>query len=364
MIAKFHTDRKLSRRGFTLIELLVVIAIIAVLISLLLPAVQSAREAARRAQCINNLKQLGLASANYESSNGSFPMAFYFQLYPGNFYADHHSVFVSLLPHIEQVPAYNAWNSSLGMFCDQNATVSGMGNNFLWCPSDTEIRGIRHTYNAGDIYNNAPYPMCYSDYAFCMGQWTGSVTGGPGGTAAQRSAVLMQQNGLIVSSGYNNAILPGAGRGPVTVAAVTDGTSNTVAASERAHGMLNKSDGSFYDWHWWTSGNYGDTLFTGYWPVNPQKKSSNFTGQDQAGAFINGVSSFHAGGVNVAMADGSVRFIKDTISNWTYDASGLPTGVSKNGNFFMITNPSLLNPGVWQKLCSINGGEVISADSY
>lgn len=354
-----------QKRGFTLIELLVVIAIISVLISLLLPAVQSAREAARRVQCINNLKQLGLALVNYENSNGSFPMAFYFQRYPAVIAeADHHSAFVALLPHIEQSSAYSAWNSSLGMYCDANATISGIGVGTLWCPSDTEIIGVRKIYNAGEIYNLGPYPMCYTNYAFNMGQWTGTVTGGPGGTAAQRSAVLNQQDGLVVSNGYADFMMPGASRGPVRIASVTDGTSNTAAVGERAHGLLSKDDGSFYEWHWWTSGNYGDTTFSGYWPLNPQKKNRNFTGMDQAGAFVNGVSSFHAGGVNVAFADGSVRFIKDSISNWTYQSDGLPQGVSKSGNLFVISNQATFAPGVWQKLCSINGGEVISADAY
>src|SRR6187402_1726474 len=97
----------MRRRGFTLIELLVVIAIIAVLIALLLPAVQAAREAARRAQCVNNLKQLGLSMANYESVNGSFPMAFFYQYYPtgspaAGAPADGFGPMVALLPFMEQ----------------------------------------------------------------------------------------------------------------------------------------------------------------------------------------------------------------------------------------------------------------------
>src|SRR5262245_33708604 len=124
-----------SRRGFTLIELLVVIAIIAVLISLLLPAVQSAREAARRAQCTNNLKQLGLALANYESSNGAFPMAFFWQFCePGATCAgtapdigNGFGPMVALLPYYEQGPLWNSWNTSVEAFGDVNSTVDGTG---------------------------------------------------------------------------------------------------------------------------------------------------------------------------------------------------------------------------------------------
>ena len=111
-----------KRRGFTLIELLVVIAIIAVLIALLLPAVQAAREAARRIQCTNNLKQLGLGLANYESSNGVYPIALVYGVGVGPCKSpgfgrgcQNTPWFVLMLPYIEQGPLYNSFNASIGM---------------------------------------------------------------------------------------------------------------------------------------------------------------------------------------------------------------------------------------------------------
>src|SRR3954447_11426174 len=142
------------RRGFTLIELLVVIAIIAVLISLLLPAVQSAREAARRAQCINNLKQIGLAFANYESANSIFPLgAMVIGTSPANTSwasetGNNGVSWVALvLPYLEQSTVFNSINFSL--------TIAGNGTSsffatawytrlsVLSCPSDGDQEGFR-----------------------------------------------------------------------------------------------------------------------------------------------------------------------------------------------------------------------------
>jgi prepilin-type N-terminal cleavage/methylation domain-containing protein/prepilin-type processing-associated H-X9-DG protein len=353
------------RRAFTLIELLVVIAIIAVLIALLLPAVQAAREAARRAQCTNNLKQLGLALNNYESSNGTYPFAAIAQIHPRLNRVDQGiSCFTAMLQYIEQGSLANSYNYSLAYRCDENSTVSNAGIAMFWCPSDTEIAGVRYVEPGPRSRHTFPWPVTFTSYAGCYGQWAGTITGDPGRTAATVAAILQQHNGAIVSNGYG-PFIPGASRGPVTIANVTDGTSNTIAFGEHAHGLLSKQDGSFYSWNWWVSGNYGDTAFTTFYPLNVQKKTKNYTGQTEAGAFINAATSFHPGGANFGFCDGSVRFLKDTISTWPLDANGNPLGAARDSTgMWAVIDTTKYRPGVYQALSSVNGGEVISADSY
>ncbi len=374
--------QSLDRRGFTLIELLVVIAIIAVLISLLLPAVQSAREAARRAQCTNNLKQLGLALANYENTNGSFPMGFSWQWCDagspcagsvGNAFG----VMVALLPYYEQGPLFNAYNCSITNWGDINSTVDGTGLGTLWCPSDGSIQGYRAIFGPGTNNNNLPLPVCFSNYRGNWGYWAGRVSGRDNAgtaTAAQRQAVISQFNGVFATDGYGAAGgpalgFPGVSRAPVKLASVTDGTSNTVAFSEIAHGLLSTTDGatpaqtSFENWNWWASGTPGDTSYFHFWPINPWKTMANLMQVDEAGAYAEAASSFHPGGVNTAMVDGSVRFIKDTIDTWTIDpTSGWPQGVTRNVSVWQLGLGAKV--GIWQALGSVNGGEIASADAY
>ena len=121
------------RSAFTLIELLVVIAIIAVLISLLLPAVQSAREAARRAQCVNNLKQLGLAMHNYHDVNNALPLGRTLQVGTYRPFSQQ----ARILGFMEQTNVFNTLNFSLSSYDLSNATGAATSVNSFLCPSDT-----------------------------------------------------------------------------------------------------------------------------------------------------------------------------------------------------------------------------------
>ena len=343
-------------RGFTLIELLVVIAIIAVLIALLLPAVQAAREAARRAQCINNLKQLGLAAHNYLSSQGVLPAQ---SLSSAEALANAESTGwgvgwpLALLPQMEQQPLFNAFNFSRGHFAPgtPNNTVTNTQIAALICPSD----GYKRPWTAGT-----------HNYVSNMG--------GPG-TIARFTGTMVPPDPW---GWYKNT-------GPVGIESILDGTSNTGLFSERLVGLKGNPsfrrdsvDGlrGFYDipgpaadtgnaanatsfyaacqavpgstlrgntqvfGFAWTMGFYvhANNAYNHWGPPNTTPCHNKTQESGQVWEMSNGIApptSNHSGGVNMAMADGSVKFIKSSIS--------LPP---------------------WWGLGTRNGGEVLSSDSY
>ena len=208
----------MRRRGFTLIELLVVIAIIAVLIALLLPAVQAAREAARRMQCTNNLKQLGLAVANYESSNGCLPPTA--AISPSGPVVGDFGMKTRLLPFIEQAQLYNTINVTYNGVAPngQNDTILTTQVNAFICPSDANIPNYPYTLLNG----TGTAQVGFTNYPNNIGTIYRNNGGQYDGPAYMLGAYLN----------------PGAAQGgPVKLADVTDGTSNTVMFSEWVKGQ-------------------------------------------------------------------------------------------------------------------------------
>jgi len=326
-----------QRSGFTLIELLVVIAIIAVLIALLLPAVQAAREAARRSQCVNNLKQIGIALHNYHDANGAFPPPRLMTAsctslnMPGTPNAGlvlNTTGFTMILGYMEQTALYNAYNFSQTS-ADNSAVNSGpntklSGNQYanstvvgtmvatFQCPSDEEM--------PVETVTTAPYVRVNarrSNYKFCVAYYSDS-------SCAASAAPNRALRGMFYSDLATR------------MAEITDGTSNTVAVGEARQRTTSPNWGT-----WWGAGNHTavhgivlpptNASYTRYMPNGVDPKVGNFEKLPYAWT----LGGRHPGGMNLVFGDGSVRFIKESIS-----------------------------PVTWWGLHTMAGGEIISSDSY
>ena len=290
----FHSLRP-SRAAFTLIELLVVIALIGILIALLLPAVQAAREAGRRTECSNNLKQIGLAVHTYHDT--------YFRLPPAwtNPTLANESAFTHILPYLEKASAYDLYDFAKGNSDPANAKVVAQRINEFLCPSCNFLRQV--PIPGCDANNRAP-----GSYAMCTGSddpWASAVP----------------HNGAIV---YYKPDDP---RSTITrFASILDGTANTLLAGESHWGFndylftsgpcLGQVRGGFT---YWSSPYPLSTAFTTRGSFNPQSMAG-------VSARLANFRSSHPHGVNMALVDGSVRFFKEMISATVLDAMATRQG--------------------------------------
>lgn len=330
------SPRPRGRNGFTLVELLVVIAIIGILIALLLPAVQAAREAARRSQCQNNLKQLGLAMQNYHDVMRVFPpLASGCNQGPSNS-SNQLSFLVLSLPYIEQQAIYQQINFTNCPVPWNSYQPYAVEIPSLQCPSDLQ-----------------PGPN------FMGGPWGPANQGSNQGRNSYKACV-----GTTIADNQwgnnNNGLFAGSGQLGIAMKDVTDGTSNTVLIGEVGQGNPgNRQDvignvainvGSTMDWsqtgpsvcqalvvngrytaaatmnYTWsfpgTRWNDGDVYYSGFNTVLPPNQASCLVDNGDRNWGIYTTSSRHAAGAQVVMTDGHVRFVKDSINSLVWNAMG------------------------------------------
>ncbi len=364
-----------ARRAFTLIELLVVIAIIGVLIALLLPAVQSAREAARRAQCTNNIKQLGLAVHGYHTKFNAIPAdgVFLGPAYgtsppassPG--WGWNASWAVSILPELEGQPLYDAYNFKRGADEPDNNTVGFTQLAYLICPSDSLDGRVSSPWASSNYHGNHGGPgvlrnwsgTIVQNYTSYPQEWWGrdanmayfgfaTIRDGQTNTALFSEKLRGLPDNAVVTPGSPDAkrgffsvsfgpSLGGMNSGNGTLAMEGLGKCKSIPGTQGSAGSyLSGAHWSLsYPWH------LSNSAYTHY--NTPNGLSCFNTSDDPApgtnpwGAVTTMVTatSDHPGGVNVCMTDGSVHFVKDTI-----------------------------NPNVWWALGSKKGGEVVSSDQW
>lgn len=320
---------RVMRRGFTLIELLVVIAIIAILIALLLPAVQQAREAARRSSCKNNLKQLGLAMHNYHETHGKFPYGHQQELFTGQQHR-RDCWYQRILPYMEQGPRSQVYEAYVGVYESEyihrirRQDIIGPVATFQ-CPSDPSSPGV------GGGGSNVAFQ---GNYAVCGGVGAGFTVDATTRTITVTNLDMIGPNngGLFArnsSTGFRDCI---------------DGSSNILMFSEgiiRGNGPSTWGELGGY----WGGAPHGSYCFSTSNPPNtsfPDRaytcKAATFTGAPNNAPCESGntlglsgrynfARSFHPGGVQVTLADGSVRFISDNINTQTW----MQLGLTKDG---------------------------------
>ncbi len=365
------TKCRRHRPGFTLVELLVVIAIIGILIALLLPAVQAAREAARRSQCTNNLKQLGLALQNYHDVNKVFPYrkggtatpSPTWSGYESNY--ERKSGFIPLLPFMEQTPLYdrirsgggnpvsppegpagwNAWwdvwrNSPDMLLCPSDNGVTDKNNPFnsySFCVGDQienirddqDVRGMfgfRRTYSMADVIDGTSNTIAMSERV-AHGRGVGHSSGGTASVAKGTEHVMAYVKGV-----------GGLRANPINCRPTTDGKYYTAGLT------LNSCTGVA-----WTDGQPAYTGFNTVLPPNSPSCSEDTANWGDQAHMVLPPTSRHPGGVNVLLVDGSVRFISETID----------TGSLSSNQTQPKSGPSLY--GVWGSLGSKAGSEPVSA---